>query len=100
MQKYQIILTNEELHNLNSLKGTKKLGYYGECIMLHIIEQLEGTKQVRHITNKKQQIELENDFNDLEISVRKFYHRINMVEFLEICDNLDKQEVGNEEEKI
>lgn len=58
MQKYQIILTNEELHNLDSLKGTKKLGYYGECIMLHIIEQLEGTKQVRHITNKKQQIEL------------------------------------------
>lgn len=58
MQKYQIILTNEELNNLNSFKGTKKLGYYGECIMLHIIEQLEGTKQVRHITNKKEQIEL------------------------------------------
>lgn len=58
MQKYQIILTNEELHNLNSFKGTKKLGYYGECIMLHIIEQLEGTKQVRHITSRKQQIEL------------------------------------------
>ena len=58
MQKYQIILTNEELHNLDSLKGTRKIGYYGECIMLHIIEQLEGTKQVRHITNKKQQIEL------------------------------------------
>lgn len=57
MQKYKIILTNEELHNLNSLKGTRKLGYYGECIMLHIIEQLEGTKRVRHITNKKQQIE-------------------------------------------
>lgn len=58
MQNYKVILTNEELHNLDSLNGTKKLGYYGECIMLHIIEQLEGTKQVRHITNKKQQIEL------------------------------------------
>lgn len=58
MQDYKIILTNEELHNLNSLKGTKKLGYYGECIMLHIIEQLESTKRVRHITNKKEQIDL------------------------------------------
>lgn len=58
MQDYKIILTNEELHNLNSLKGTKKLGYYGECIMLHIIEQLESTKRVRHITNKKEQIKL------------------------------------------
>lgn len=62
MQNYKIILTNEELHNLNSLKGTLKLGYYGESIMLHIIEQLEGTKQVRHITNKKQQI----NFGDIK----------------------------------
>lgn len=58
MQNYKVILTNEELHNLDSLKGTKKLGYYGECIMLHIIEQLESTKRVRHITNKKEQIKL------------------------------------------
>lgn len=58
MQNYKIILTNEELHNLNSFKGTKKLGYYGECIMLHIIEQLEGTRRIRHITNKKEQIKL------------------------------------------
>ena len=58
MQNYKIILTNEELNNLNSFKGTKKLGYYGECIMLHIIEQLKDTRRVRHITNKKEQIKL------------------------------------------
>ncbi|QNM88888.1 MotA/TolQ/ExbB proton channel family protein [Aliarcobacter cryaerophilus] len=66
---------------------------YASLITVIIFKPLARQKE-------KQQIELENDFNDLEISVRKFYHRINMVEFLEICDNLDKQEVGNEEEKI
>ncbi|OCL85428.1 MotA/TolQ/ExbB proton channel family protein [Arcobacter porcinus] len=52
---------------------------------------------------ERQQIELENDFNDLEIEVRKFYHKVDLTEFLENGENIEQEDIKeeeNEEEKI
>lgn len=45
-------LTKQELQKLNNLYGTNRQGYYGECIVKHITEQVQDVYQVNYITNK------------------------------------------------
>lgn len=66
---------------------------YASLVTIVIFKPLARYKE-------KQQIKLENDFNDLEIAVRKFYHKVNIAEFLEVYDNLDKEVNNNEETTI
>ncbi|WP_198304746.1 MotA/TolQ/ExbB proton channel family protein [Arcobacter vandammei] len=66
---------------------------YASLVTIVIFKPLARYKE-------KQQIKLENDFNDLEIAVRKFYHKVNFAEFLEVYDIKEKEVNSNDETKI